>query len=48
MYTKYQYQGVRNNGYPDNFASTVLANVPILYPLKASEKPMVFWCFQGV
>ena len=26
----------------------LITNGPILYILKASEKPKVFWCFQGV
>ena len=30
------------------FINPFFPNAPFLYPLKTSEKIMVYWCFQGV
>ena len=37
-----------NKRYSPWFFDPFVASAPFLYPLKASEKFTVFWCFQGV
>ena len=42
----HQIDAFQNNAF--DVINPFVPNAPFLYPLKTSENPTVFWCFQGL